>query len=134
MLKIEISYTTKEDESPEHYGYYDTIVEAKEALNELAKFEKEIKMNNVEKEWIVPVTYEVCGFIKVKAKSAEEACKKVHENPDDYPLPHQTDYIDGSFDVSCNLEEASALSEIYTKNYESGKWGNRMFFASKLGE
>ena len=39
-------------------------------------------------EWIVPVTWEACGFIKVRAESAEEACRKVHEDTDDYPLPY----------------------------------------------
>ena len=29
MLMIEISYTTEEDEYPEHYGYYDNIEDAK---------------------------------------------------------------------------------------------------------
>lgn len=38
-------------------------------------------------EWIVPVTWEMCDFIKVCAESAEEACRKVHEDVDDCPLP-----------------------------------------------
>lgn len=32
MVKIEISYTTEPDEFPEHYGYYDDIDSAKDAL------------------------------------------------------------------------------------------------------
>lgn len=32
MLKIEISISTSEDEMPEHYGYYDSVDEAKDAL------------------------------------------------------------------------------------------------------
>ena len=74
-------------------------------------------------EWIVPVTWEVCGFIKVRAESAEEACKKVHEDADDYPLPYQSEYIDASFDISGSIEEATEMSKIYTSNYNSGKWG-----------
>lgn len=91
-------------------------------------------MSNTEKEWIVPVTYEVCGFIKVKAASAEEACQKVHEDSDDYPLPYQPEYIDGSYDISGDIEEATFLTEHYTKEYESGKWGKDMHFESKDGE
>lgn len=75
------------------------------------------------KDYIVPVTWEVCGFIKVRAESAEDACQKVHDNPDEYPLPYQSEYVDASFDISGDIEEAAAMSEIYTKDYESGKWG-----------
>lgn len=74
-------------------------------------------------EWIVPVTWEACGFIKVRAESAEEACKKVHEDADDYPLPYQSEYVDASFDISGSIEEATEMSKIYTSNYNSGKWG-----------
>lgn len=74
-------------------------------------------------EWIVPVTWEACGFIKVRAESAEEACKKVHEDTDDYPLPYQSEYVDASFDISGSIEEATEMSKIYTSNYNSGKWG-----------
>lgn len=74
-------------------------------------------------EWIVPVTWETCGFIKVRAESAEEACRKVHEDADDYPLPYQSEYVDASFDISGSIEEATEMSKIYTSNYNSGKWG-----------
>lgn len=40
-LNIEISYTTDEDEFPEHYGYYDNIEDAKNALDDIAKIIKE---------------------------------------------------------------------------------------------
>ena len=73
-------------------------------------------------EWIVPVTWEAFGFIKVCAESAEEACRKVHENADDYPLPRQSEYVDASFDISGSVEEAAEMSKIYTSNYNSGKW------------
>ena len=79
-------------------------------------------------EWIVPVTWEVCGFIKVQASSAEEACQKVHDNPDNFPLPKQSNYIDASFDISGDISEASSLSEIYTNNYYNGKWGQNIMF------
>ena len=73
-------------------------------------------------EWIVPVTWEVCGFIKVRAESDEEACRKIHEDRDDYPLPCRSEYVDASFDISGNIEEAADMSKIYTSDYNSGKW------------
>ena len=83
------------------------------------------------KDWIVPVTWEACGFIKVRANSATEACQYVHDNPDEYPLPYQSEYVDASFDISGNVEEASEMTEIYTKDYESGKWGSDMIFKGR---
>lgn len=43
MLNIEISYTTEDDGFPEHYGYYDSVEDAKEALNEISDMIKEEK-------------------------------------------------------------------------------------------
>ena len=77
-------------------------------------------------EWLVPVTWEAFGFIKVHAESAEEACRKVHENADDYPLPRQSEYIDASFDISGSIAEAAEMSEIYTSNYNAGEWGQNL--------
>jgi hypothetical protein len=36
-LMIEISYTFRDDDYPEHEGYYDTIEEAKEALDRIGE-------------------------------------------------------------------------------------------------
>ena len=83
------------------------------------------------RDWIVPVTWEACGFIKVRANNATEACQHVHDNPDEYPLPYQSEYVDASFDISGNVEEASEMTEIYTKDYESGKWGSDMIFKGR---
>lgn len=82
-------------------------------------------------EWIVPVVWETSGFIKVTAETAEEACQKVHDNPDEYPLPYHSEYVDASYDISGSVEEAGALSEIYTKEWQDGKWGQHMAFASE---
>ena len=82
-------------------------------------------------EWIVPVVWEAGGFIKVEAETAEDACQMVHDNPDDYPLPYDSEYIEASFDISGSVEETSALSEIFTKEWNAGKWGQRTIFASK---
>lgn len=35
MINIEISYTTDEDDFPEHYGYYDNSEDAKKAIDEI---------------------------------------------------------------------------------------------------
>ena len=79
-------------------------------------------MSDTEKTWVVPVTYEVYGFIEVKAASAEEACQKVHEDSEDYPLPREPEYVDGSFYISGDMDEAIELTKYYTKRAEKYKW------------
>lgn len=86
------------------------------------------------KEWIVPVTWEACGFIKVRADSALEAAQLVRDNPDEYPLPYDSEYVEGSFDISGEADEVAALTEIYTKEFGQGKWGQNMVFRTKEGD
>ena len=71
-----------------------------------------------QKEWIVPVTWEMCGLIKVKAKSASDAFNKVKNDEEDYELPLEKNYVDGSFTTSYDTEE---MIENYTKMYKEGK-------------
>ena len=71
-----------------------------------------------QKEWIVPVTWEMCGLIKVKAKSASDAFNKVKNDEEDYELPLEKNYVDGSFTTSYDTEE---MIEDYTKMYKEGK-------------
>lgn len=70
------------------------------------------------KDYIVPVTWEMCGFIKVKAESAHEAFTKVKNDEEDYPLPQIKNYVDASFAPSFDTEE---MIEEYTKMYENGE-------------
>ena len=72
-------------------------------------------------EWIVPVTWKAYGFIKVRAKSAEETVMLVHNNPDNYLLPYESNYVDSSFDISSDIEESIALSTMFTNDYKTGK-------------
>lgn len=86
-------------------------------------------------EWIVPVVWESCGFVKVKADTATEACQAVHDNPEHYPIPFQSEYIEDSYGLPGEVEEISALSEIYTTEWKSGRWGqDKVFLGSKKWE
>ena len=49
------------------------------------------------KTYKIPVSWECCGFVSVKAKSVEDALVKFQEQEDDFPLPTESEYIDGSF-------------------------------------
>lgn len=93
--------------------------------DECSKNIKDIKIcpegvfdHDKDKEFIVPVSWEMIGFLKVKAASADEAYHKVRMDLEDYPLPEQSCYADGSFSPAC--EEAEII-ELYTDMYEKGE-------------
>lgn len=71
-----------------------------------------------DKEFIVPVSWEMIGLLKVTASSAEEAYDKVKMDLEDYPLPEHSHYADGSFSPACDETETI---EHYTNMYEKGE-------------
>lgn len=77
-----------------------------------------------DKEFIVPVEWAVCGYVKVNAKSPEEAAQKLHKDNDGISVPEDPRmvYIDGSFGVSGydNMEECVAMINAFTKDYNNG--------------
>ena len=59
----------------------------------------------MKKTFKMPVTWEVCGFVDVEADSLEEAIDKFEENCDNYELPENGEYVDGSFGLTDNDPE-----------------------------
>ena len=58
----------------------------------------------------IAVTWEMCGYIEVEANNIEEAMNMVKENPDDYNLPIERYYVDGSFCLSTDdVDEMKAI-------------------------
>lgn len=45
----------------------------------------------------IPVTWEVYGTVEVEASSKEEALKKFENEIEDFKLPQESYYVDGSF-------------------------------------
>ena len=45
----------------------------------------------------IPMTWEMCGTILVKADSLERAYGYAKENADEIPLPNPPEYVDGSY-------------------------------------
>ncbi len=88
-------------------------------LDELAKMLEEdaIPLET----FYIPVTWEVCGNIPVVARNLREAMDNVIENPDDYPLPSENSYIDGSFCISCDDEEVVKANHEWVLNNEKNK-------------
>ena len=60
----------------------------------------------------IAVTWGMCGYIEVEADNIEEAMNMVKENPDDYDLPIEKDYVDGSFGLSTDdIDEMKAICD-----------------------
>lgn len=53
-------------------------------------------------DFLLPVTWEMCGTVSVKANTLDEAIQRFYETADDIPLPHDSNYVDGSFQLSSN--------------------------------
>lgn len=65
------------------------------------------------KKWNIPVSWEVCGIVTIEANTLKEAMDKIRKD-DSIPLPQTSQYVDGSFDLSCNEEEV--VREFYNDN------------------
>ncbi len=75
------------------------------------------------KTYIVPVEWAMCGVVAVEASSAEEACKKISEDNDHISVPGSVyaDYIDGSFCVPepnsvSTIEQCNLYTEMAEKD------------------
>ena len=51
----------------------------------------------------IPCSWEMYGKTEVEADNLEEAIAKVEA--DDFPLPHDASYVDGSFEVDRDVAE-----------------------------
>ena len=56
-------------------------------------------------EWIVPVTWEMCGNVKVHAATMEEALEITKDEEGVIPLPDDADYVDSSWQLTYNDPE-----------------------------
>ena len=51
----------------------------------------------------IPCTWEVYGTIEIEADSLEEAIELAER--DDSPMPDESDYVDGSFQIDRDIAE-----------------------------
>ena len=55
------------------------------------------------KKYEISVDWQVCAYAVVEAESVQDAINKVNEP--DFPLPTDTEYIEGSFQVNQEMVE-----------------------------
>ena len=65
----------------------------------------------------IAVTWEMCGFIEVEGNTVEEAMENFENNPDEYELPRDGEYVDGSFVLS--TDDVDTM-EIMVSNLKRG--------------
>lgn len=69
--------------------------------------------NGNKKKQRVAVTWVMCGYIDVDAESLEEAMNMVKSEPDNFSLPVDSDYVDGSFCLSTDsIEEMELITRV----------------------
>jgi hypothetical protein len=65
-----------------------------------------------EKEWTIPVVWTVCGTVKIKAQTLEDAVDAFQESIDHIKLPDNADYVEGSFELAADdLEYIKAFNK-----------------------
>jgi hypothetical protein len=60
-------------------------------------------------EFEVPVTWERCGWVKVKAESMEKALKDF--DPQAHALPSESEYVEGSFQLTTDDPEIATIMQ-----------------------
>ena len=75
------------------------------------------KNGNIElPEWTVPVTWEMCGNVKVRAATMGEAMEIAKDEDGVIPLPDDADYVDSSWHLS--YEDPEEVRELFNSNQQ----------------
>ena len=75
------------------------------------------KNDNIElPEWTVPVTWEMCGNVKVRAATMEEAMEIAKDEDGVIPLPDDADYVDSGWHLS--YEDPEEVRELFNSNQQ----------------
>ena len=76
---------------------------------------------NGKKGFLIPVTWEVCDYVRVQADTLEEAYEWMQENSDEVPLGTEPGYVDASYKIG-EFEECEAyLNEVVEYGTSSKK-------------
>ena len=60
------------------------------------------------------VTYQMCGYIDVPGDTVEQSMENFNNDPDEYDLPKNAVYVDGSFELSTqDVDEMKAMTTTY---------------------
>lgn len=65
------------------------------------------------KTWNIPITYSVSGMVKIEAETLEDAMRIAKDEDEQIPLPDDADYIDGSWELSFDMDEIDIVRDLY---------------------
>lgn len=112
---------------------YERAMMAKRMLDDKVPVEKVCKYLNVtkeqlvnagiiqeEQEYIIPVSYKVEGYVKVKALSHKDAIATVNKYFDDMPLLEHARFVPNTYCASLDEEEIKTYTELYNATGELG--------------
>lgn len=68
------------------------------------------------KTWVIPVTWEMCGYAVVEAETLEKAMDIARDEASDIPLPDDAYYVDESWSLS--IEEPDVIRCLYNDHQE----------------
>lgn len=66
------------------------------------------------KTWRIPVSWVASALIDVQANSLSEAMHIAEDSEGKLPLPNDSEYVDGSWEVS--MEDIETLRSVYNNN------------------
>ncbi len=66
------------------------------------------------KSWTIPVTWEMCGKVVVEADTLDEAMVIACDEAGEIPLPVESNYVDGSWQLS--TDDREEIRCCYNKN------------------
>lgn len=80
---------------------------------------EEVKdFNAPKKTWRIPVTFQMCGLVDVEAATLHEAMLRVQDDDNDFPLPSDKEYVEGSWELTHPIDEVELVRQCYNNGQE----------------
>lgn len=70
-------------------------------------------------QWRIPVTWEMCGVVEVEADTLINAMLIARNDEGAFLLADDKEYVDGSWRLSFNMDEAETVRKIWNQNKRS---------------
>lgn len=67
------------------------------------------------KNYVIPVIYTAYGYVTVTAVDDEDAIQTAHDYEGQLPLPTDTDYVEGTFEIVADYYDVERDTEMYER-------------------
>lgn len=65
------------------------------------------------KVWKIPVTYQVSAIVEIEAETLEEAMEIAAYNDETIPLPNDSEYVEGSWELSYDFSDIDIVRKFW---------------------